>query len=282
MRLLLAASLGCALLCHPAPAQKKAVKDAQPFYGVVKIKKVIKEDVSKKEAPLGVLGQENITSRKRESAPEEWTFDVVFYNDLTAGVAPAPLAGGDEPDPVPLVSRTKQTAGLKPLMGDDDLPEAVPLVPRGGDRVSARVTASGESYEELENAASNIICWRDDGTAVHAANRTVTTAGRTSWTASQAREAKAALGFREGGEYVLSVSAEATGSATSEQSEKLKSTCGDKTLDEQKASMPWGLTVAFTSDAFKGTPSSRRLTGKEILVLENGTMEVQWELRRRP
>jgi hypothetical protein len=40
------------------------------------------------------------------------------------------------------------------------------------------------------------------------------------------------------------------------------------------------LSIDFTSDPFDGTPSSKRLTGKEILVLENGTMEVQWELLR--
>lgn len=280
MRLLLAASLGCSLLCHPVAAQK-AVKDAQPFHGVIKVKKVIKEETSKKEEPLGVQGRENITSRKRTNWNEEWTFNVFFYNDQTGDVAPAPLTDGEDlPEAVPLVRRTKVTTGLTPLLADDDLPEAVPLVP-GGDRVTARVAASGESFEELVNAATNVICWRDDGTAVHAANRTVTTAGRTNWAANRAQDAKASLSFNGRGEYVLSVSAKATGNATSEQSEKLKSTCGDKTLDEQKASMPWEVTFDFTSDSFKGTPASQRLTGKEILVLENGTVEVQWELKRR-
>lgn len=279
MRFLLIAATCCSVLCHPAFSQK-AVKDAQPFYGVIKVKRSIKEDRTKKEPPLGVQGNENITSRRATNSTEEWTFDVVFYNDMTGDVAPVPLTGDDDPEPVPLVSRTKQTANLTPLMKDDDLPEAVPLVP-GGNRVRARVSASGDSLEELVNAATNVICWKDDGTAVHGANRSVTTAGRTNWTASRAEEAKATLSFNDKGEYLLSLSAKATGNATGEQSEKLKSTCGDKTLDEQKSSMPWSITINFTSDPFKGTPSSRRLTGKEILVLGNGTMEVQWELRRR-
>lgn len=277
MRLLLIAALCCSVFVYPAFSQK-AVKDAQPFYGVIKVKKSIREDKSQKEPPLGVLGNENITTRKTTNWTEEWTFDVVFYNDRTGGVPPAPLTGEDEPEPVPLVSRTKQTTNLTPLL-NDDLPEAAPLV-TGGDRVTARVNASGDSLEELVNAATNVICWKDDGTAVHGANRTVTTAGKTNWTANRAEDAKATLSFNDKGEYVLSLSAKATGNATNEQSEKLKSTCGDKTLDEQKTSMPWGLTISFTSDPFKGTPASRRLTGKEILVLGNGTMEVQWELRR--
>lgn len=279
MRLSLIAALCCSVFSQPAFSQK-AVKDAQPFYGVIKVKRSIKEDKSKKEPPLGVLGNENITTRKATNSTEEWTFEVVFYNDRTGDVAPAPLTVDDEPEPVPLVSRTKQTTNLTPLLGDDDLPEAVPLVP-SGDRVTARITASGDSYEESVNSATNVICWKDDGTAVHGATRTVTTAGRTNWTANRAEEARAALSFDDKGEYKLSLSAKAAGNATAEQSEKLKSTCGDKTLDEQKASMPWGITIDFTSDPFKGTPTSRRLTGKEILVLGNGTMEVQWELRRR-
>lgn len=280
MRLLLITALCCSVFCHPAVAQK-AVKDAQPFYGVIKVKKSIREDTSKKEAPLGVLGRENITIRKRTNSTEEWTFNVVFYNDLTGDVAPAPLTRIDDVEAVPLVSRTKQTANLSPLINDDDLPEAAPLVPGAADRVTARVNASGDSYEESENAATNVICWKDDGTAVHAANRTVTTVGKTSWTANQAQDARASLSFNDRGEYILSLSAKATGNATNEQSERLKSTCGDKTLDEQNSSMPWGITIDFTSDAFKGTPTSQRLTGKEILVLGNGTLEVQWELRRR-
>jgi hypothetical protein len=279
MRLLLSIALFCSVFCHPAFAQK-AVKDFQPFYGVIKVKRSIRENKPHKETAPGVMGDESVTTRKVNNWDEEWTFDAFFYNDLTGDVAPAPLTGEDLPDAVPLVSRTKQTTNLTPLI-NDDLPEAVPLAP-GGDRVTARLTASGDSLDETVSAATNVICWRDDGTAVHGANRTVTTTGKTNWTANRVEEARASLSFKDNGEYTISLAAKAKGSAINERTEKLKSTCGNKTLDEQKVTLPWEITLEFTSDPFKGTPSSGRLTGKEILVLGNGTLEVQWELRRRP
>jgi hypothetical protein len=43
----------------------------------------------------------------------------------------------------------------------------------------------------------------------------------------------------------------------------------------------WQVSAGEVVMTFAGTPESERLTGKEILVLENGTTEVQWELERR-
>ncbi len=272
MRLFLAAVL-CLSVFSGIALSQKTKKNTQSFYGVIKVKRTQKEDTTSKDP------RENFTVKKRSNSNEEWTFNVFFYRDRISDVEDAPLVQGETP-PVPLVSRTKQTTGLQPLIADDDLPEAVPLVPTT-DRVTASVTASGDSYEEKISVWSNAICWKDDGTAVHGVTRTVTNVGKSDWTANQAQNEKADLIFLDKGRYIISLSAAATGNLNSEQFETIKSPCEDKKQDEQKASMPMAVSVDFTSDPFAGTPASERLTGKEILVLENGTVEVQWELRRR-
>ncbi len=274
MRLSLVAVLCFSVFSNTALSQK-AKKDTHSFYGVIKVKKTYKEDKTEKDP------RENFTVKKRTNSSEEWTFNVFFYRDRISDVKDAPVVKQDETAPAPLVSRTKQTTGLQPLMADDDdLPEAVPLVPTT-DRVTASVTASGANHEERVSVAANTICWKDDGTAVHGVTRTVTTVGKSDWTANQALNEKADLIFLDKGRYVISLSAAGTGDLNSEQFEKIKSPCEDKTQDEQKASFPTSVSIDFTSDPFAGTPASERLTGKEILVLENGTIEVQWELRRR-
>lgn len=273
MRPFLAAVLCLSVLSGPAFPQKKK-KDTHSFYGVIKVKRTYKEDKTTKDP------HENFTVKKRANSTEEWNFNVFFYRDRISDVEAASLVREDEEAPVPLVSRTKQTTGLKPLI-DDDLPEAVPLVPTS-DRVTANVNASGDSYEEKVSVASNTICWKDDGTAVHGVTRTVTTVGKSDWSANQAQNEKADLIFLDKGRYIISLSAGATGKLNSEQFETIKSPCEDKKQDEQKVTMPAApVSIDFTSDPFAGTPESERLTGKEILVLENGTLEVQWELKRR-
>jgi hypothetical protein len=242
---------------------------------VIKVKRTVKKDTTEKDS------DENFTVKKRENSNEEWTFNVFFYRDRISDVEDAPLVGGGETAAVPLVSRTKQTSGLKPLIADDDLPEAVPLVPTA-DRVTASVTASGDSLEEKVSVATDTICWKDDGTAVHKVTRTVTTVGKTDWAANQAEKEKADLIFLDKGRYIISLSAAAAGNLNSEEFETIKSPCEDKRQDEKKVSFATTpVSIDFTSDPFAGTPDSERLTGKEILVLENGTMEVQWELKRR-
>lgn len=273
MRLLLAAVLCFSVSSGPASSQT-GKKDTLSFYGVIKVKRTYREDKTSKDR------RENFTVKKRVNSNEEWTFNVFFYRDRISDVEDTSLVKSDETDPVPLVSRTKQTTGLQPLIADDDLPEAVPLVPTA-DRVTANVTASGDSYEEKTSVATNAICWKDDGTAMHGVTRTVTNVGKTDWAANQTQNEKADLIFLDKGRYIISLSAGATGNLNSEQFEKIKSPCEDKTQDEQKVSFPTSLSIDFTSDPFAGTPASERLTGKEILVLENGTIEVQWELRRR-
>lgn len=273
MRLFLAAVL-CLSVFSGVALSQKTEKDTRSFYGVVKVKRIYKEDKTEKDP------RENFTVKKRANSNEEWTFNVFFYRDRISDVEDAPLVKNGESAPVSLVSRAKQTTGLNPLIPDDDLPEAVPLVPTS-DRVTASVTASGDSYEEKVSVASNTICWKDDGTAVHGVTRTVTNVGKSGWAANQTRDEKAELIFLDKGRYLISLSAAAAGDLNSEQFEKIKSPCEDKTQDEQKASFPTSVSIDFTSDPFAGTPDSERLTGKEILVFENGTMEVQWELRRR-
>ena len=273
MRLVLAAVLCFSVFSNPAFSQRTK-KDNHSFYGVIKVKRTYKEDKTEKDP------RENFTVKKRVNSNEEWTFNVFFYRDRISDVEDAPLVKRDEEAPAPLVSRTKQATGLKPLIADDDLPEAVPLVPTA-DRVTAGVTASGDNYEEKVSVAANTICWKDDGTAVHGVTRTVTTVGKSDWAANQAQNEKADLIFLDKGRYLISFSAAATGNLNSEQYEKIKSPCEDKTQDQQKVSFPTSVSIDFTSDPFAGNPGSERLTGKEILVLENGTMEVQWELRRR-
>lgn len=273
MRLLLAAVLCLSTFSTPASPQK-INRDARSFHGVIKVKRTYREDKTSKDS------DQNFTVKKKANSNEEWTFNVFFYRDRISDVEEASLVKRDEEAPAPLVSRTKQTAGLKPLLAADDLPEAVPLVPTG-DRITASVTASGDSYEEKVSVATNVICWKDDGTAVHGVTRTVTNVGKSDWSANQAQGEKADLIFLDKGRYIISLSAAAAGNLNSEQFEKIKSPCEDKTQDEQKASFPTSVSIDFTSDPFAGTSASERLTGKEILVLENGTMEVQWELRRR-
>lgn len=277
MKLFLLVTWCFLMFCQPAFSQKTK-KDVQSFYGVIKVKRIYKDNTTAKDP------NENFTVKKRTNSNEEWTFNVFFYRDRISDVEEVSLvngAGGDEPAPVSLVSRTKQTTGLQPLIADDDLPEAVPLVPTT-DRVTASVAASGDSYEEKISVAENTICWKDDGTAVHKITRTVTTVGKSDWTANQTQNEKAALIFLDKGRYIISLSATGTGNVNSEQYEKIKSPCEDKTQDEQKVSFPLtALSLDFTSDPFSGTPDSPRLTGKEILVLENGTMEIQWELKKR-
>lgn len=273
MRLFLVAALCLSLFANAAFSQTKK-KDTRSFYGVIKVKKTYREDKTEKDR------RENFTVKKRANSDEEWTFNVFFYRDRISDVEYAPLVKDGESAPVSLVSRTKQTTGLTPLIPDEELPEAVPLVPTA-DRVTASVTASGDSYEEKVSVAANVICWKDDGTAVHGVTRTVTNVGKSVWAANQARNEKADLIFLDKGRYIISLSAAGTGNLNSEQFEKIKSPCEDKTQDEQKASFPTSVSIDFTSDPFAGTPDSARLTGKEILILENGTIEVQWELRRR-
>ena len=274
MRLFFLAVLCFSIFCNPAFSQN-AKKDAQPFSGVIKVKRNFKENSSTKDP------DENFTVNKRSNSEETWTFNVFFYNDQTGDIEAAPLIKDEIlPGAAKPVSKTKQTTNLTPLIKDDDFPDAVPLVP-GADRVTARVSASGDSYEEKISVATNTICWKDDGTAVHGVTRTVTTFGKSDWTANRATEAKASLIFSDKGKYQITLSAVGTGNVNSEQFEKIKSPCEDKTQDQQKVSFPLSfLSIDFTSDPFDGTPSSKRLTGKEILVLENGTMEVQWELLR--
>jgi hypothetical protein len=272
MKLLFIAALSFSIFCSPVFSQKTK-KDTQSFYGVIKVKRNYKKDTSNKDP------KENFTVNEKVNSNEEWTFNVFFYRDRISDVDFASLV--NEENPVPLVSRTKQTTGLQPLIADDDLPEAVPLVPTS-DRVTASVTASGDNSEEKISVWTNAICWKDDGTAVHNVTRTVTTVGKSNWTANQAQKEKADLIFLDKGRYIISLSAVGTGNVNSEQYEKIKSPCEDKTQDEQKVSFPLtALSIDFVSDPFNGTPNSDRLTGKEILILENGTMEVQWELKRR-
>lgn len=59
-----------------------------------------------------------------------------FYWDRISDVEEVPLVKNGESVPASAVGRTKQTTGLKPLIPDDELPEAVPLVPTA-DRVTA-------------------------------------------------------------------------------------------------------------------------------------------------
>jgi len=274
MKLFFIAILCFSVFCNPVFSQKTKMEN-QSFYGVIKVKRNYKKNSSTKDP------NENFTVNNRANSTEEWTFNVFFYRDRISDVEEASLVKNDETAPVPLVSRTKQTTNLTPLIDDDDLPEAVPLVPNTN-RITASVTASGDYYEEKISIATNSICWKDDGTAVHGVTRTVTTVGKGNWTANQAQDEKADLIFLDKGRYIISLSAVGTGNVNSEQYEKIKSPCEDKTQDQQKDSFPMlPVSIDFVSDPFNGTPNSQRLTGKEILVLENGTIEIQWDLKKR-
>jgi hypothetical protein len=276
MRLLFTAALCFSVFCTAAFSQKTKKEDLS-FYGVIKVKRNYKKNTSTKDP------NENFTVNERANSTEEWTFNVFFYRNEISDVDYASLVKEEEdmPNAVPVVSKTKQTTNLQPLINDDDLPEAVPLVSTS-DRVTARVTASGDSYEEKISVATNTICWKENNDAVHGVTRTVTTVGKSDWTANQAMKEKADLIFLDKGIYVISLSAVGTGNINTEQFETIKSPCENKKQDEQKNSfviVP--ISIDFVSTPFNGTPNSERLTGKEILVLENGTMEVQWELKRR-
>lgn len=266
MRLFFITVLCLSAFCYPALSQKTK-NDIQSFYGVIKVKRDLKENTSTKDP------NENFTVNKKTNSTENWTFNVFFYD-----VQGAPAGSYEEPEPAPLVGRTIQTTGLMPLIADDDLPEAMPLV----SSVTAKVNASGDNLEEKISVATKTICWKENGDAVHGVTRTVTTFGKSDWTANQAQGQKADLIFLDKGKYILSFSATGTGNVNSEQYETIKSPCEDKKQDEQKVSFPLSaLSIDFTSTPFNGTPNSSKLTGKEILILENGTMEVQWELMKR-